>query len=88
MRMNHVHPHPGPLPQEREKRSASLKIFFLTVAVAAPLPFVPRSERENAQQPASSPSPITGERFSLSLGEKAGERASVHQINLGLSSRL
>ena len=82
MRKNHVRPHPSPLPQEREKLCASLENSHVSVAVAAALPFVPGI----AQPPASSASPINGERFSFSPGEQrqrlwSGERASVLQTN-------
>ena len=80
----HVRPHPGPLPQEREKLSASLENSLVTVAVAAALSFVSRI----AQPPASSASPMSGERFSLSPGERAGVRASVLQTNSKFSSRV
>ena len=81
MSVSNVRPHPGPLPQERERLCASLDNSSIAVAVAASLPFAPG----NARQPASPASPMSGERFSLSLGERAGVRASVLQTN---SSRL
>ena len=89
MKMVHDRPHPGPLPQEREKLSASLENSLVTVAVAAALSFVSRI----AQPPASSASPMSGERFSLSPGEQRqrlwlGVRASVLQSNSIFSSRV
>jgi len=71
-------PHPGPLPQEREKQVAVPANSSALHASAASVSFAEnRIKRQNA-----SVSPDHGERFSLSLGERAGVRASVNVLGV------
>ena len=60
-------------PKEREGESASLDNSWIKIAVGAFSPFV----SVGAWQPGASASPRLGERFSLSLGERATVRTGV-----------